>query len=206
MSAKTVESQIELPARLMPTRVTYGSKTWILQARNYGVLALDDDHFRLVCTSCITGLHVRASKYIFTNMMDASFWIDLANGWVACNKCSRYSQGTPEEDDLWVECMRSRLHLLPTRLCRPPAVQEYTLDMMKFAAAEQVWAEQYDRAAEERFHPLLETRYWHSVRRLRRLERMVLRGRRMLKRSTGPERGRTLKRSIGPERECGRTE
>lgn len=193
-----------IPARPVPPGVTYGCKTWILQRRNYGVMALDDDHFRLVCTSCITGLYVRVSKYVFTNMMDASFWIDLDNGRVACNKCSRYSLGTPEEENMWVESMRGQLHLIPRRLCRPPAAEEYTLDMMKYAAAEQVWAEQFDRAAEERFHPLVEKRYWNRPCRLQRLDRMIQRGRRMLKRPLGLEQGRTLKRPAG--RKGGSTE
>jgi len=188
--------EVELIIRPAARKVGHGCKTWILQRRNYGVMALDDDHFRLVCTSCSDGVSwkVRASKFIFTNMMDAAFFVDLDNGRVACNKCSRYARGTPEEEDMWVWTTPSQFHSLPWQTCRAPAREEYKLDMMKFAAAEQVWAEQYDS---ERFHSLMEEGYGGRLRRrssgllgrskVARVKRLGQKGRRMLKRPTGPE-------------------
>jgi hypothetical protein len=126
--------------------ITRGSVGYILERRNCGIIALDDTHFCLICRSCIThcalDVTVRTSKCVFTNMIDAAFYADLENGRVVCNRCSTRRSRSPSEEAKWVFGVLGQLRRLNRPLYEPE--DEYTLDMVKYAAAEQVWAEQYE--------------------------------------------------------------
>lgn len=120
--------------------MTRGSKTYILQRRNYGVIALDDDCFRLVCRACISDSWVRTSKYVFTNMIDAAFYADLDRGRVTCNRCSFYARASATEEAKWIGCVPGNVRQMARVPFRPPPSDDDVLDNFKHAAAEEAWA------------------------------------------------------------------